>query len=97
MGPQLAGKPGESTGNEETRNRRSEAISAPSLLVAKVTQTVLKAASPARGSQVRIPALPASTWVLSRHTRRCASSLVPHRGHIQWNPSAGFRCLYSTT
>ena len=58
MGPQLAGKLGETRGTVETRNRRSQALLATSPLVTRPPQSVLKIASPARGSRVRIPALP---------------------------------------
>ena len=63
MGPQLAGKPGESRRTEETRNRWSRALSFPFSLVANTPQSVLKTASGATRSWVRIPVLPPSNWV----------------------------------
>jgi hypothetical protein len=61
LGPQLAGKLGELRGTVGTRNCRSEAISSTSSLVAEVPQSVLKTASGATRSWVRIPVHPLST------------------------------------
>jgi hypothetical protein len=86
LGPQLAGKPGESEGSEETRNRRSAGLSATSPLVEYPPQSVLKIASPSRGSWVRIPALPPSASGSPGPSARSPS------GGAAWGPySAGSR------